>query len=47
MRSPSKSLELVIEEDDAFFEVVEPTIKLESLRGGEPDNSDCPITRNS
>ena len=35
-RSPAESLELVIQQDEAFFRVTEPNIKQnESLRGGE------------
>ena len=35
-RAPAESLQLIIQEDDASFEVTEPDIKLnESLRGGE------------
>ena len=43
-RSPAESLELVIEEDEAFFEVTEPTIKRdESLRGGEKSFLKVPL----
>ena len=35
-RSPAESLELIVQEDVAFFRVTEPNIKQnESLRGGE------------
>ena len=43
-RSPAESLELVIQEDEAFFAVTEPDIKQnESLRGGEQSILTVPL----
>ena len=43
-RSPAESLELVIQEDKAFFVVIEPDIKQnESLRGGEQSILTVPL----
>ena len=43
-RSPAESLELIIQEDEAFFTVTEPDIKQnESLRGGEQSILTIPL----